>query len=497
MEKSKSALQIYPAPHGVPANEDFTVRVRLEGEEWRELFCNEVRVDMHEVRSASMVTFDFQGIVEVEVSPGGGTVLEGGAAGQVLVRPQSLGIIPQVEDERITFRLDRPVKLSIEIGGDRFHNLHLFANRLEEDAPSPDSPDVVYIEPCVHDPVELVKRLKMLGGTSEGGRESEENRRSRVLYFGPGMHRIEGGLLPVPSDTTVYLAGGAVVVGSMLCREVENVTIRGRGFIHMRDMEKTTYLRSVQIDLSRNITVEGIVSIDPPHYSIHLGQSENVTIRNFKAFSTRGWCDGIDMMSCRNIVIDDVFLRTSDDCIAIYGSRGEFTGDTASVTVTNAVLWADVAHPVMIGVHGDHAGNGDIIEDIRFDQVDILEHHEPQDGYWGCIAINAGDKNTVRNASFRNVRIEPFELGRLFDIRVFHNPRYNPSPGRDVSDIRFEHVEYNGNCPNPSVIEGYDEARQVSGVEFRDLRINGHSILSPKDGNFLIGSHVRNVTFTG
>jgi len=263
----------------------------------------------------------------------------------------------------------------------------------------------------------------------------------------------------------------------------------------LRDIEKTTYWRSVEINYSRNVTVEDIISIDPPHYSIHLGQSENVRIRGFKSFSIRGWCDGIDMMACRNILIEDVFLRTSDDCIAIYASRGEYKGGTANVRVNGAVLWADVAHPVMIGVHGDHEGEGDTIENIAFHHIDILEHHEPQEGYWGCLAINAGDQNTVRNVSFNDVRIEPFELGRLFDIRVFHNPKYNPVPGNRVENVYFNRVSFHGACDHPSVIAGYDADRVVTGIHFRDLRLNGRHITSPEAGNFECNAYSRNITF--
>ena len=97
------------------------------------------------------------------------------------------------------------------------------------------------------------------------------------------------------------------------------------------------------------ITVEGIMLLDPPHYSIYIGESEHIRICNFKSFSTRGWSDGIDMMASSHIEIDDVFLRTSDDCIAIYGTRWDYTGDARHISVRNSVLWADVAHPLNIG----------------------------------------------------------------------------------------------------------------------------------------------------
>ncbi|KWX72456.1 hypothetical protein AMQ84_24600 [Paenibacillus riograndensis] len=43
--------------------------------------------------------------------------------------------------------------------------------------------------------------------------------------------------------------------------------------------------------------------------------------------------------------------------------------------------WSDVAHPLMIGTHRDHRRGGDIIGNIIYENIDILEHHEPQENY--------------------------------------------------------------------------------------------------------------------
>ncbi|MGM0884059.1 MAG: glycosyl hydrolase family 28 protein [Bacillota bacterium] len=479
MISTRTELITYPAPLEAVINNDFSVRVRLENGVWHELFPYQVPVDMHNVREVSMVTFDFEGVVEVEVTKREG-ILE-----SVDIRPNSYEIPFDQNGNTVTFKLDRPRKLSFEANGDRFHNLHLFANPLETNVPDLEDPRTIYVKPGSHRMDELVALLT--------NSIDDEGAFPETLYFGPGMHVIEEKILRIPSGKTVYIAGGAMVVGSMICDHVEDVTIRGRGIVYLRNIEKTTYLRTVQIDFSRNITVEGIISVDPPHYSIHLGKSEHVHISNFKSFSTRGWSDGIDMMSCSYVDIDDVFLRTSDDCIAIYGSRGIFYGDSTNISVTNSVLWADVAHPIMIGVHGDHEHDGDSIENIVFDNIDILEHHEPQDGYWGCMTINAADKNTVRNVTYKNIRVEQFELGRLIDIRVFQNPKYNPSPGNRVENIRFENIEFNGICENPSVIEGFDGDRIVDGITIENFRINGTQVTDAQSGNIQIGEYVNNV----
>ena len=235
--------------------------------------------------------------------------------------------------------------------------------------------------------------------------------------------------------------------------------------------------------------------MNPAHYSIHLGNSRNVQIRDIKAFSCVGWSDGIDMMASENILIENVFLRTSDDCIAVYGGRFQFPGNTRNVTVRNAVLWADVAHPIMIGVHGDADKGGSMIGNIDFDNVDILEHHEPQDDYLGCMTINAGDDNTVQNVAFRNIRVEQFERGKLLDVQIKWNKKYNDVPGKKIENILFENIDYNGTGEHTSEIRGFGEDRKVRGIRIRNMTVRGVHVLRQEEGNIHIGEYVEDVKF--
>ena len=108
--QEKNQLRIYPVPKGAVLQADYSLRVRNVGaEDWQELKVYRVKVDMHDVRSASMVYFDFSGKVEVEITfPKFYTVY------RVDIRPLSLGIMPETEPKRITFILDKPVNLSVE-----------------------------------------------------------------------------------------------------------------------------------------------------------------------------------------------------------------------------------------------------------------------------------------------------------------------------------------------------------------------------------------------
>lgn len=445
------SLVTYPAPEGLQPIGDFAVKVRTPGGAWQDLYTYRVEVDMRRVTPASMVYFDCAGPVEVRVQRKGGKI------DTARVRPLSYGITPAISGDTLTFTLDKPQKVSVEVNGDDHGNLHVFANPLETDRPDPKDPN--------------------------------------VIYFGPGLHKPgtagrAGNTLRIPSGKTVYLAGGAVVQARLLCDHVENVTIRGRGVLLQPD-------RGVEVTFSNNVTIDGITVINPAHYTVLGGQSITITIRNLKAFSCKQWSDGIDMMSCSNVLIDGVFLRNSDDCIAIYNHRWNYYGDSRNWRVMNSTLWADVAHPINIGCHGiGTAGETpEVIEDLAFTNLDVLEHREPSSAYQGCMALNPGDKNIVRNVRFENIRAEDFAVGQLVNLRVTYNSAYNTAPGGGIENIYFKDIRYNGTRAGASIINGYDAARQVRGVTFENLRINGKLILDAAAGNIKAGRFAGPVAF--
>lgn len=443
----------YPAPEKIPSNDDYAVRVRTPGGQWQDLFEYDVMVDMHKPRHASMVYFDFSDEVEVEVTKRQGTI------DSARIRPLSYHINPKISGSMLTFTLTRPCNLSVEVNGDIFNNLHLFAGPIETDRPSPDDPD--------------------------------------VIYFGPGVHEPDKNF-KVPGGKTVYLAGGAVVKSTLVCDHVENVRILGRGVLYQPD-------RGIQITFSKNIDIDGIMVINPQHYTVFGGQSQGITVRNLKSFSSRGWSDGIDVMSCSDVLVDGVFMRNSDDCIAVYGHRWDYYGDVRNITVQNSSLWADVAHPIMIGTHGNPE-NPEVIENLVFKNLDILNHDEPQIGYQGCFAINVSDENLVRNVRFENIRVDDFERGQLVNLRVTFNKKYAKAPGRGIENILFKDITYNGSRANMSVISGYNEQRAIKDIVFENLKINGQYIWDEMPGKpgyfatsdvagFYVGPHVEDIIF--
>ncbi|SHI51576.1 glycosyl hydrolase family 28 protein [Bacteroides stercorirosoris] len=453
---SQSQLVTYPAPEGAELMNDFTVKVRESGKDWKPIDTYLVQVDevqgnKHNVENASMSYFDFSGEVEVSVTFNHGTIQTG------RIRPLSYGIVPSIDGNTMTFKLNCPRNLSVEVNGDIFHNLHLFANPIDEKKP---------------------KKLK------------DKN----LIYLGPGIHTFPGDTLNVPSGKTVYVAGGALVKGCIQVVNAQNVKILGRGIVIP---ERRAGLRIVN---SKNVLVEGVITTQCP-----TGGSDSITIRNVKSISSYGWGDGMNVFASNNVLFDGVFCRNSDDCTTVYGTRLGFTGGCKNITMQNSTLWADVAHPIFIGIHGD-VENPEILENLNYINIDILDHKEKQLDYQGCLAINAGDNNLIRNVRFENIRIEDFRQGQLVNLRIFYNEKYCKAPGRGIENVLFKDISYTGENAEVSMIIGYDKERKVKNIRFENLQINGEVIYDDmpdkpkwyKTGDMariFVGEHTEDITF--
>ncbi|EOO01314.1 putative tat pathway signal sequence domain protein [Phaeoacremonium minimum UCRPA7] len=426
---NNSTLKTYDIPQGVARSTLYDVKVRTPGGIWRNIECYKPQVVDTNIftgatakKDSSMAYFDFSGPVEVSATYNNGSVKT------AQLRPKSLGINPEICGANMTFVLHEPKNLVLQVNDDIFGVLNLFTNSIEGDEPTADEPD--------------------------------------LTYYGPGLHTLTSPL-NITSGHTTYLAGGAVMsVPGINFYEVDGATLRGRGVL------MTSASTAISITRSQDVTIDGIIGINvlPRSY-----QSNDVTIRNFRAFSSVTWGDGIDVFCSKNIFIDNVFLRTSDDSIAIYNHRDEWYGDNSNITLQNSILWADVAHPINMGTHGN-TENPETTDGVFIRNIDILDQHEKQMDYQGCIAINPGDSNLIQNVVVNDVRVEDIRLGQLINLRVIFNEKYNTSPGRGIRNVSISNLSYDGTHAGTSIMHGYDSDRAVEGVTFYNLTVNGLAI---------------------
>jgi hypothetical protein len=116
---------------------------------------------------------------------------------------------------------------------------------------------------------------------------------------------------------------------------------------------------------------------------------------------------------------------------------------------------------------------GELLEDITFKNIDILEHDEDGILYQGCMTISCTDKNRVRNVLFEDIRVKHIQEGRLFNLQVCFNPKYNKQPGNSIEDVTFRNITYYGSRENTSLLEGLNETHRIQNIIFENIVIRG------------------------
>ena len=455
----------YPAPKGAPLKSDYDVYILPSGKhEWTKIdtYMAKVNASMgngkHAISEISYCSFDFTGNVFVKV------ISKNRKFKEARIRPDYRGTIANVQnDSTVQFLLFQPENVSVELDGDITNNLLVFTSK----------------------PTISMKEAEVQA--AQQGR--------KFKYYAPGFYDHQDTIF-VGSNTTVYLAGGSYFSGTFAIEDAQNVSILGRGIAR-----PANGYEGCHVHRSKNVLIDGLIVNTCP-----VGGSDGVTLHDVRSISYPGWGDGLNVFASSNVLYDRVFCRNSDDCTTAYATRKGFSGNARNIHMRNSTLWADVAHPIFIGIHGNPEV-GDTIEHLVYENIDILGQAEPQVDYQGCLAINCGDGNIVRDVLFDNIRIEQIETGCIAQVKVGYNQKYCTAPGRGVEDVTFRNIRYYGGLPNMSIINGYDKDHMVRNVTFEGLKINGRAIYDDMPGKprwyatadyvpMFVGNHADGVVFT-
>lgn len=109
--------------------------------------------------------------------------------------------------------------------------------------------------------------------------------------------------------------------------------------VEQRIFGENAYLRPqfIQPYKCKNVLIEGVKIVDSPMWEIHPVLCENVTVRKVWISSHGPNNDGCDPESCRDVLIEDCYFDTGDDCIAIKSGRNE-DGRRVSVPTENVIV---------------------------------------------------------------------------------------------------------------------------------------------------------------
>lgn len=457
--QTSTQLKIYDMPDILQSSDRYDIYV-----ENSPLFVHETLVN--HARSFTWITpntytsvasFDFLGKVHIKIE-----IKDGYQVTKASIHPLAYDIDVTITDNIIEFYLEYPANYTIQLndpipqttpnGSVIQEAIHLFANPIEEN------------------PI-----------TKE-----EADQDDSIIYIGPGVWKTD--TIPLESGKTVYIAGGALVYGQFNMYQLSNVTIRGRGIISgsiYPRVEASQRAIPVEMQRSENITIEGIIFLDPAGWVIHAQESKNILIDNIKIITGRPNGDGISIQSCEDVIVKNSFVRSWDDSLVV---KNVNNASTSNILFTNNILWTDLAQSMEVG----YETYGASMENIVFEDITILHNYHK-----AAMSIHNSDQANIDGVYFKNITIENnYQVGDIWtetyddfyiDMTIAYNASWSKSQYErgTISNVYFENIKVLndkkiGDTESKLVIRmnGFDAQKNIKNIFFKDVEFKGTPITS-------------------
>ena len=306
-----------------------------------------------------------------------------------------------------------------------------------------------------------------------------------TVYFGPGIYHT--GTIRIRDNTTVYLAPGALIMGStdpadypvdvgrvergshgvdcsfsrlIMFDHCTNSKICGWGVIdgqgHIMRNKHGRHVQIMDVTASRNIRIENIVLRNSAEWTLHILACDNVEVDNLKIINDYGVgnTDGIDPDCSENVRIRNYFGYCGDDAVAIKTTgNSDLLRPAKSIRVEDSVVVTrKTSYKVGTETYAD-------ITDVLFKNCEAVESSRGA-GIW------ARDSGRLSNITYQDCK---------FDLKEFRKEGMSGEPIRidmenrhgvsTVSGVSF--VRCGFSAPYGSILQGMPES-PVDSVRFED-----------------------------
>ena len=234
----------------------------------------------------------------------------------------------------------------------------------------------------------------------------------------------------------------------------------------------------------KNVLIEDVTMLRSAFWVMHPLLCENVTIRRVKVQNDGPNGDGCDPESCRNVLIEECYFDTGDDCIAIKSGRnrdGRRWGRPSENIIVRDCYMKNGHGGVVIGSEISGGYRSLFVENCRMDSPDLDR----------VIRIKT---NPCRGGVVEDIYVRNIEVGQCreavlkinLDYEAKEKCRRNYPP--TVRNVYLENVSC-GKSKYGVMIVGLKDMCNVYDIEVKDCSFNG-----VEDGNNITGL-VRNVVF--
>ena len=432
--------------------------------------------------------------------------------------------VSQVKSEgsHLHFAMAGPAYVVIQIN--RLNLLCLIADPMETDIPNPASPGVVDVAQHGIDSSGRTVVTRQLQAQIDG----VSNAGGGTLCFAPGVYRT--GTLNLKSGVSLYLASGAVMLGSnrpadypitgtqvrkgsvrnsatlLRALHAHDIRIYGRGVIDVGTGKENFkgYLTGLNIIDCQRVRVDGLTEANCRGWTV-FGFCQDVTISNFKSLQDTGHStvDACDIVNCRKVKASHCLLVGGDDgfCVKACGTSGgmastwgyrESPGQpmvAADVTLSDSVIYSNAA-ALKIGMQAFAD-----ISRVVFKNIDIARtrwlaiDHEQGAGRFDDIEFC--DVRVDEVASSMNYSGKPQPLS--FTVTPI-NGSAAPAGGA-VGKVLLKNVSFADGGMANSAINGAPGGWSFANIRCENLRIAGQLVTSANSGHIDVGAGAGSITF--
>jgi polygalacturonase len=447
--------------------------------------------------SVSYVHFAFAGIANIEI-----TAKEN--IKKYTLSPKRYNIKSTNSGNKISFSIAVPRKMILHQVNALEEKLFIFADPLEDSPPALGQPNVKNIIDYGVDPTGKSDATTIIQQAI-----NDVSAKLGVLYFPPGIYKIKQ--LNLKSNMTVYLAGGAVLeatkeinpsygYGLISMENVNNVKIMGRGVIKGNGSywrPRGGWYSLILGEKANNVLVQDIIILDPCVANVWMSHLENWQIYNVKILAAPDPeflnTDGFDFWSSRNITIDNVLYKGTDDATSHGGDKESDIKNNENINVLNSVFYG--GNGFRIGSTAEQ----DVIQNITYENIDLVFANE-MSGFWPVTGAN------FENIYFKNIRVEDTldvptvdKAALIFNWRIMEvswEPTSSIEKLGSIKNIYFDNLIVDDPGGQRSVFEGYDSQRNISNVIFNNFYLRGKLALNPKDAYFQLANQYVDLKFT-
>jgi len=230
-----------------------------------------------------------------------------------------------------------------------------------------------------------------------------------------------------------------------------------------------------------NILIEGVTLLRSPFWVIHPLLCTNITVRGVTMENDGPNGDGCDPESCRNVLIENCFFNTGDDCIAIKSGRNNdgrwWNVPSENIIVRNCEM-RNGHGGVVVGSEISGGYKNLFVENCKMDSPELDR----------VIRIKT---NNIRGGVVENIYVRNIEVGECKVAVVSINLLYEPNeigPRDHFPTVRNLYVD-NITCKKSTYgiyIAGYDDRENIS-----NINISNCSFSDVEKGNYLVGKFAK------